>query len=374
MYGSQPEIAAELTEYAAKSGLKDYTFVKYEGTDEAQPKKDIQDDKIKGYLRFEGSNAGGVGFPKVVFTGNEDGMSQGLNTYLQSALQNVKTIIVTKNSLSSEQIAALNAPIQMDTLKITSEGKSEAGGTTEKEKMQKAMSYVVVYFLLFLFFSSNMMTGNMIAAEVTSEKSSRIMEILITSVSPLKQMFGKIIGMFLVGITQIAVFGIVILGNLLMPQNIDKLNEYQLSLSDIDTSLLMYGFLFYILGYFLYAVLFAAVGSLVSRTEDLGQAIMPVTMLSLATFYIGIFSMNTPNSMLIKVTSFIPFTAPTAMLVRIGMNAIPVWQIFLSLIILILSIGVFGWLATKIYRTGVLMYGKRPSIKEIRKAMKAYKI
>lgn len=200
------------------------------------------------------------------------------------------------------------------------------------------MNYVVVYVLLILFFTSNMMTGNMIAAEVTSEKSSRIMEILITSVSPLAQMFGKVIGIFLVGIVQIAVFGVVVGANLMLPHNQDILQGYSLSISDINLPVLLYGLVFYILGYFLYAVLYAAIGSIVSRTEDLGQAVMPITMLGLASFYIGLFSITASGSMLIKVTSFIPFTAPTAMLVRIGMGTVPTWQILISLVLLLVSI------------------------------------
>ncbi|MGV2644575.1 ABC transporter permease, partial [Clostridium perfringens] len=127
----------------------------------------------------------------------------------------------------------------------------------------------------------------------------------------------------------------------------------------------------YILGYFLYAMLYAAIGSIVSRTEDLGHAVMPITMLSLVAFYIAIFSLSAPNSMLMKVSTYIPFISPTTILVRIGLGSIPFWEILLSLAILIVSILVFGWLAAKIYRTGVLMYGKRPTFKELRKAMKA---
>ncbi len=301
-------------------------------------------------------------------------MGQGLSTYLQGALQNVKTAMIAKDALTAEQIAALNKPVSLDSLDLSEEAKANAGGDTEKERNQKIMNYVTVYFLMILFFSSNMMTGNMIAAEVTAEKSSRIMEILITSVKPLNQMFGKIIGIFLVGLVQIAVFGVVVVANLMLPNNVGMLQEFHLSLTDLNISVLLYGLAFYIVGYFLFAVLYAAVGSIVSRTEELGQAVMPITMLGLAAFYIGIFSISSPGTMLIKVTSFIPFTAPTAMLVRIGMGTVPTWQILISLALLVVSIIVFGWLSAKIYRTGVLMYGKRPSFKELRKAMKAYKI
>lgn len=178
------------------------------------------------------------------------------------------------------------------------------------------------------------------------------MEILITSVKPLNQMFGKIIGIFLVGLVQIAVFGVVVAANLMLPNNVGMLQEFHLSLTDLNISVLLYGLVFYIVGYFLFAVLYAAVGSIVSRTEELGQAVMPITMLGLAAFYIGIFSISSPGTMLIKVTSFIPFTAPTAMLVRIGMGTVPTWQILISLALLVVSIIVFGWLSAKIYRTG----------------------
>lgn len=370
--GSGQAVASELEKYAAGSGSKDYAFVPYEGNDESRLKQDVKNGKLEGYVKFEEDPAD-RSFPKAVYAG-KGGMDQGLSMYLQGALQNIKTALIAKDSLTAEQIAALNKPVTLDSLDLSEETKVSAAGDTEKEKNQKIMNYVTVYFLMILFFSSNMMTGNMIAAEVTAEKSSRIMEILITSVKPLNQMFGKIIGIFLVGLVQIAVFGVVVAANLMLPNNVGMLEEFHLSLADLNSMVLLYGLVFYIIGYFLFAVLYAAVGSIVSRTEELGQAVMPITMLGLAAFYIGIFSISTPGSMLIKVTSFIPFTAPTAMLVRIGMGAVPTWQILISLALLIVSILVFGWLSAKIYRTGVLMYGKRPSFKELRKAMKAYKI
>lgn len=277
--------------------------------------------------------------------------------------------------MSDAQINELNTPVQIDARSISTNPSGNADGASdEKEGASEVINYIVVYALIILFFFTLMGTGNMIASEVTTEKSSRIMEILITSVSPLSQMFGKVIGMFLLGLSQIAAFGIVAAVNLMLPHNLDTLKEMNLDLSAIDPMLLVFGLIFYILGYFLYAMLYAAIGSIVSRTEDLGQAVMPITMLSLVAFYIAIFSLSAPNSMLMKVSSYIPFISPTTILVRIGLGDITVWEILLSLAILIVAILIFGWLAAKIYRTGVLMYGKRPTFKELRKAMKAYKM
>lgn len=374
VYGQEQTLAEQLETTWSSLPANSYEFVKYETADEAALNQDIKDGVIEGYLKFEAQD--GNTFPTVVYSSEDEAMSPELQSNLQAALQVAKTrSIVEGLNLSDAQINELNMPIQIDARSISTNPSGNADGASdEKEGASEVINYIVVYALIILFFFTLMGTGNMIASEVTTEKSSRIMEILITSVSPLSQMFGKVIGMFLLGLSQIAAFGIVAAVNLMLPHNLDTLKDMNLDLSAIDPMLLVFGLIFYILGYFLYAMLYAAIGSIVSRTEDLGQAVMPITMLSLVAFYIAIFSLSAPNSMLMKVSSYIPFISPTTILVRIGLGDITVWEILLSLAILIAAILVFGWLAAKIYRTGVLMYGKRPTFKELRKAMKAYKM
>ncbi|MEF7441900.1 ABC transporter permease [Paenibacillus lautus] len=374
VYGQEQTLAEQLETTWSSLPANSYEFVKYETADEAALNQDIKDGVIEGYLKFEAQD--GNTFPTVVYSSEDEAMSPELQSNLQAALQVAKTrSIVEGLNLSDAQINELNMPVQIDARSISTNPSGNADGASdEKEGASEVINYIVVYALIILFFFTLMGTGNMIASEVTTEKSSRIMEILITSVSPLSQMFGKVIGMFLLGLSQIAAFGIVAAVNLMLPHNLDTLKDMNLDLSAIDPMLLVFGLIFYILGYFLYAMLYAAIGSIVSRTEDLGQAVMPITMLSLVAFYIAIFSLSAPNSMLMKVSSYIPFISPTTILVRIGLGDITVWEILLSLAILIAAILVFGWLAAKIYRTGVLMYGKRPTFKELRKAMKAYKM
>ncbi|MFE0559330.1 ABC transporter permease [Paenibacillus sp. NPDC058910] len=374
VYGQEQTLAEQLETTWSNLPTTSYELVKYETADEAALNKDIKDGVIEGYLKFEAQE--GNTFPTVVYSSEDETMSPELQSNLQAVLQVAKTrSIVDGLDLSDAQINELNQPVQIDARSIdpTETGNAD-GASGEKEGASEVINYIVVYALIILFFFTLMGTGNMIASEVTTEKSSRIMEILITSVSPLSQMFGKVIGMFLLGLSQIAAFGVVVVVNLILPHNIDTLKDMNLDLTAIDPMLLVFGLIFYILGYFLYAMLYAAIGSIVSRTEDLGQAVMPITMLSLVAFYIAIFSLSAPNSMLMKVSTYIPFISPTTILVRIGLGSIPFWEILLSLAILIVSILVFGWLAAKIYRTGVLMYGKRPTFKELRKAMKAYKM
>ena len=344
-------------------------FTSYASAEDAALKQGLDDGTIEGYLTFAAENSEGV--PPVTYHSKDGEISDKVQAYLQSALQQVNTGLIVGDKLTQSQVAAVFSPVTIDTQQLSTDGTGSGAG---QDEAIPGINFIVVYALLMLFFMSLMMTGNMISAEITSEKSSRIMEILITSASPLTQMFGKVIGIFLVGLLQIAIISASIAANLMLPHNSGVLTDFDLDLGQLDISIIAYGLVLYILGYFLYALMYAAVGSIVSRTEDLGQAIMPILMLGLVSFYIPLFSIANPDTMMIKVASYIPFTSSLSMLLRIGVGHVATWEILVSLLILLVTTFVFGWLAAKIYRTGVLMYGKRPSIKEIRKAMKAYKI
>lgn len=372
--GNQTEVADQLEKFTKKQSNPAATWVRYDNVQAPAMQQALKDGKLQGYVEFKEPVAKGETFPQVEYVSVQKEPSPAVITLLQTGLQAAKVqSIIGNNTLTSDQVREVSTPVVVDSRQVDSPSKTGEAVET-KDKTASMINYGLVYVLMILFFTSSMMTGNMIASEVTSEKSSRIMEILITSVSPLTQMFGKIIGIFLVGLLQIAVFAAVVYANLMLPHNNVILSSAGLDLSKLNTAVLGYGLIFYILGYFLYAVLFAAVGSIVSRTEELGQAIMPITMLSLAAFYIGIFNIAAPDTMFIKVAGYVPFFSPTVMLLRIGLERASLLEIWMSLAILIVSILFFGWLAAKIYRTGVLMYGKRPSFKELRKAMKAYKI
>ncbi|WP_410513314.1 ABC transporter permease [Paenibacillus sp. BR2-3] len=353
---------------AAGTGTDEVTVEQYTSVDDAGLQQALDDEELDGYIQL--GAVGSTGLPPVTFYSPDRDLDGDVQTFLQMALQQVNAQLIAGDKLTPEQIGAMSAPVQIDTQQISSEG---AGAAEEKDAPQ-IINYVIVYALLMMFFMSLMMTGNMIAAEVTSEKSSRIMEILITSASPLAQMFGKVIGIFLIGLLQIAIIAAAVATNLMLPHNAAILTDFDLDLGQLNVNLLIYGLVLYILGYFLYALIYAAIGSIVSRTEDLGQAVMPLTMLGLVTFYIPLFSISNADILLVKVASYIPFTSPLSMLLRIGVGNVAMWEILVSLVLLLASILFFGWLAAKIYRTGVLMYGKRPTIKEIRRAMKAYKI
>ncbi|MWC30361.1 ABC transporter permease [Paenibacillus sp. MMS18-CY102] len=368
-------IGEQLETYFKKQDEPDYEFVKVnnQGSPEANEKALVDKlaaGELDAYVTFNQEDQPS-GFPQMIIKSENEYNTSEAST-LQTALQAIKMEFSVQGlGLDDIQKRALFAPAIVDSVKINVG--EDGGSTVEEAEERPASMYGVVYIILFLLFMSIMTTGQLIATEITAEKSSRVMEVLITSVSPLKQMFGKILGIFLVGLSQILFYVAVIAVNLSLPYNENPLNDLGIHMSDIPVSLYIYALLFYLIGFFLYATLYAGVGSLVSRTEELGQAVMPLMFTSLGGFYIGIFGLNAPDSMLIKVASFIPFFTPYIMFLRVGMVDPPTWQVVLSLIILVITTGAAGWLSAKIYRTGVLMYGKRPTLKELRKAMKAYK-
>ncbi|RAP75023.1 ABC transporter permease [Paenibacillus montanisoli] len=369
-------IAAMLNDYYAKQEKPELKLVPIPDAGSAEAnekalKQAVADDEIQGYIEFSPGKESG--FPAITYK-SESLMESKVSASLSAALQVVKMeAVIGGGGLSEEVKALLTKPIELESVQIsTVEGAGSIGQGKTKE--QQGMDFGTVYVIIIMLFMAIMISGQMIASEITAEKSSRVMEILITSVAPLKAMFGKIFGMFLVVLLQMAIYIVVIVINMTLPQNADKLGELGIKLSDVDPVLLTYSLVFFLTGYFLFATLFAAVGSIVSRTEDLGQAVMPITMLSLAGFYICIFGgMNNPGSMLMKVCSFIPFFSPYAMVSRLGLSDPPLWQVWLSILILLATILAAGWLSAKIYRAGVLMYGKKPSLKELGKAMRAYK-
>ncbi|MBB6674454.1 ABC transporter permease [Cohnella nanjingensis] len=333
--------------------------------DAAVLKQAIEDKTITGYLSFVTNDQ--AGFPDVTYHSKKM-LDTDTSQALQAALQEVKTNQAVQDAkLTKEQLQKLFSPVKLNSVQISD---SANGKTAEEQGTAIGLTYAIIILL----FMAVMITGQLIATEITAEKSSRVMEIIVTSVSPLKQMFGKVLGTFIVGLVQLVVLVGATVVNLSLPHNADSFKNLGIRLDTIDPKMLIFAVVLYLLGYFLYAMLFAAIGSIVSRTEDLGQAVMPVTMLTLAGFYIAIFGLSHPDSPFIVACSYIPFFSPFILFLRIGLANPAWWEIALSVGILLVSVLVIGWLAAKIYRVGVLMYGKKPSFKEVFKAMKAYKV
>ncbi|WP_298497187.1 ABC transporter permease [uncultured Algibacter sp.] len=270
----------------------------------------------------------------------------------------------------------------------------------EGEKTSKVDSVVKLIFggaagyLLFMFI---IIYGNMIMRSVIEEKTSRIIEVIISSVKPVQLMLGKIIGTSLAGITQFVVW--IILGGVLMTVaslilgiDISQMQtpqqqlveqamenpEINMQIQNIFTAffnlplanLIIAFILFFICGYLLYSSFYAAIGAAVDNETDTQQFMLPIILPLVLAVYIGIFTViEDPHGTVSTIFSFVPLTSPVVMLMRIPFG-VPLWQQILSLLILIGTFMLTVWFAAKIYRVGILMYGKKPSYKELIKWIK----
>ena len=255
----------------------------------------------------------------------------------------------------ASRIAKFMKPVDLKIFKVGSGGESKAGGVRQ--------DFMVAFALLFFLYISVLFYGLFVMRGVIEEKQSRIVEIVISSVKPIQMMIGKLIGIGLVGLTQIGIWAVS--AALISMFGRRLLASQQSQIPAIPMSLLLYFVLYFVLGFFLFATLYAIVGAIVSSEEDAQQVQFPVTMLIVVPMMIFGMVMSNPNSTSSIVLSLVPFFAPTLMMLRISVTNPPVWQIILSMLIMVVTILGFLAVAAKIYRVGILMYGKRPSLAEL---------
>lgn len=237
--------------------------------------------------------------------------------------------------------------------------------------VDQAQNYWYTYIMIMALYMVIMLYGQMVASHVATEKSSRAMELLITSASPVSMMFGKVLASCLAGFVQLAViFGSALLFYQLNQDSWSG-NNVMTSLFDMPPSLLVYMLVFFVLGFLLYAFLYGAIGSTATKLEDINTSVMPLTLLFIVAFCVVMFGLasGTVDNLAMLVCSFIPFTSPIAMFTRIAMNSVPPYQIALSIGLLAVSVVGIGVLSAKIYRVGVLLYGTPPKLGAILKTV-----
>lgn len=288
--------------------------------------------------------------------------SDQVQSTLEANLQMIKdSILIEQAEIDEATLEKMNEPVNLEKLAVDESAKTE-------EELNIARG--IVYVMIFILYMAVIIYGQMIATDVATEKSSRVMEILISSASPVTHMFAKIIGIALLGITQAAI--IVIGGFLAILPKLEDIKSglfAELGLESISPTLFIYALIFFLLGYLLYATIAAMFGSLVSRVEDLQQLLMPMFILIIIGFFIAMFGLNVPEATFITISSFIPFFSPMIMFLRVGMLEVPAWEIALSIGILIGTIVILGLIGARIYRGGVLMYGPSRSLKDIKNAV-----
>lgn len=308
--------------------------------------------------------------------------------------------------LEEEKLASFNIPnlkeiideskinFSVQTIKWSADG-SESTSSAMVASILGMVFTLVVYMFIMVY-------GSMVMQGVMEEKTNRIVELMISSVRPFDLMMGKIIGIAFVGLTQIFLWGVmtsalitggtvlfgaggtdisVIQQGITMSQGMSmqpgmdvavmqEVNEWMGIINSINfVEIGIFFILYFIGGYLLYAAIFAAVGSAVDQQEDTNQFIAPVMVFMVFALYAGIYSMDNPDGPLAFWCSMIPFTSPVVMMVRLPYD-VPMWELIVSVVLLFATAMAITWLSAKIYRVGILMYGKKPSIKEMIKWVK----
>ncbi|QGY45346.1 ABC transporter permease subunit [Maribellus comscasis] len=286
-----------------------------------------------------------------------------------------------------DRLAGTKTSIKLNTLKISESGETKKSSSTIAFIASYAMGFII-YFFVFMY-------GSMVMRSVMEEKKNRIIEVIISSVKPMQLMAGKIIGTALVGLTQVGIWivlGAVALGvvqGLFTPESAQQMGqsimESQSAMSpaasqmagqsqvtevlemigNLNLPLILFSFVFYFLvGYLMYSSLLGAVGAAVDSDEDAQQLVFPVTIPLILSIMLLFPIAKNPEGPVAFWGSIIPFTSPVSMLARVPYG-IPTWELLLSMFLLVLATVGAIWVAARIYRTGILMYGKKVNLKEL---------
>jgi ABC-2 type transport system permease protein len=313
-----------------------------------------------------------------------------METYISSVMEKeIEEQKLLANGVDPQIVNAVKTNVNLQVMRMDEKGNEKE--TFTQVQFTLGIILAVLVYMFIIFFGGQVMQG------VSEEKTSRIIEVIISSVKPFQLMMGKIIGVSLVALTQfvmwIVLTGVLYVGfsafiglsnpemlssGTVMAQEItnndimgnESVQNILQIVHSIDFGTIITTFiLFFILGYLLYATLYAAIGSLVDNNTDSQQFSLPVTIPLMVAIISSFYIVNNPDSSLSIWLSMIPFTSPISMMVRIPFG-VPIWQIVLSVVLLAGTFVLMTWVAAKIYRTGILMYGKKLSYKEIFKWLK----
>ena len=356
-------------------------------------------------MRVDGDESA-MPYAYVIIKDNLLDNPQGMTIYSQKQITSsceLNIISQMEDYLKDEKLLSYNIPdikriidesdinLQVDTIRLEEDGAETQTSTEFVTIIGMAMTLIIYMFL--------MLYGGQVMSSVMQEKTNRIVEVMVSSVKPFELMIGKIVSIGLVGLTQLGIWIIFLVGIFLsagayfsfnggvdpaqmsdmaamtttmngvdatqQAGDMGAMAEVQQMLGSINITQLLVSFVFFFIGgYILYASLFAAIGSAVDNESDTQQFMVPITFIIIFALYAGIFSAENPDGPLAMWCSMIPFTSPIVMMVRIPFG-VSTWELVLSMVILYGSAIGLAWVAGRIYRVGILMYGKKPSYKEM---------
>ncbi|PTE34952.1 ABC transporter permease [Mammaliicoccus fleurettii] len=314
-------------------------------------KKGVKDEKYKRLIevKVKGEKVDG----KIYEKGN---VSESEKMTLQSTLSQMQSSLTAqKLNLSEDDLKTLNTPSDVKTEEIKSDKDKQSSDVNPKVQ---ALNSAVVYIIIFLSFFITINYANQIGSEIATEKTTRVIEMIVTSVKPSVHVTSKILAIISVAFTQIFFIVLAIVISIFAFDLKGLFESAGVEYGPETTRIIVYGAIFLILGVISYISLAAILGALTSRIEDLAQSMMPVTFISLGAFYIAIFSISNPDTMLVKITSFIPMLSPMVMLLRTTSESTPEWHLILGIVISIVTCIILLLFAARTYRGSVLTYEK----------------
>jgi ABC-2 type transport system permease protein len=317
------QVKSELVEQVRKKEIDGYLVLPLGLLDGASPE-------------FYGSNTGDVFTKKKL----EQGLSQA-----------VREERLARANIDARIVRELSLPVKLHSFKIGERGEERDTGSG---------GFVLVFAAGFVIYLTILMYGQVILGAVIEEKETRIAEILFSSLRPFQLLMGKLIGISLLALTQLAVWGLAFVAFVVFAAR-----GLAVQVPDIPPIVFVYFALFFLMGYFIYATIYAFVGSMVTTAQEGGVLAMPIILFLVIAFYLAFPVIRSPDSSFAFWASMFPFFSPITMLVRIVTKPPPFWQIALSLFIGFSTIVLLIWLAARIYRVGMLMYGKRATIPEV---------
>jgi ABC-2 type transport system permease protein len=299
---------------------------------------------------------------RASYFGSNVGSLEAMSRFESAVSSAVRGIRLERAGVSQEVVAQALIPTQLRTTKVE-EGKA-TGESGEA-------AFILAYAMGFLLYFALIFYGQQTAMSVIEEKSSRIMEVLASSLKPFQMLLGKIIGVGAVGLLQLGIYGAVAF--LLSSQRgwiagllgVDASAIRAMPMPSFPADLLAVFLAYFVLGFLLYGALFAAIGSMVNSVQEMQSVMTPVTLLMVFGF-IGVFAaIGDPTSRMPVILSHVPFFSPMVMPVRWSMSSVPIAELVLSLALLVAGLLACTWVAGRIYRTGILMYGKKPTLREV---------
>lgn len=320
----------QLSENQAKSQVKN------EKLDKAYVIKLSEDQKLSG---------------KIL---SKDTVSEQDKQKLKATLSTVQTQFVAANlNLSQDELKQLQSQSE-----VTSEVLADNANNSNLNEAQKGFNTMIVYAGVMLIFFIVFNYASQVAMEIATEKTSRVIEMIITSVSPVTHILAKMAGVVSVALTQISIFIVAGIICFLVFDIGDMLKGFDIEPNELTVQLIVVGIISMIIGILSYIILASILGSITARIEDINQSLMPMTLISMIAFYISFFSIMNTDTLLVKITSFIPLLSPFVMFVRASTPDVAIWEIVLSMVISIITIFILLWVAVRSYKDTILSFDK----------------